>query len=406
MPIRLVTTLSLILTLLASGARAQEGLGSRPPQFSSTEVSAERTLTFRVYAPKATSVRLTSSDIPAISFAGLEMKKAENGVWEVTTGAVPPGAYRYSFSVDSLAVVDPRNPATSESNGNTWSLISVPGSEFSDLKDVPHGAVAQVPYFSKTLGRFRRMHVYTPPGYEQGASRFPVLYLLHGAFDCDGSWSTIGQAGQILDNLIAAGKARPMIVIMPMGHTGPFSFGPGSSLEKQMEEFALDFRKEIRPLVEQRYRVLAERQQRAIAGLSMGGAHTLDIAFTDLADYAYVGVFSSGIFGIEHGGFGSGPGAAWEARHKDAFENAELKPGLRLVWFATGKADFLLATSRATVEALKKRGLDVAYQESEGGHTWLNWRDYLHDFSQLLFDQPRPAAARVPVPVNSGIGGR
>ncbi len=371
----------LVLILLGKVAVAQEGFPPRPPEFSSVEVSAERAVTFRVFAPKAASVRLSSSDLPDLGFGGLEMKKSDAGVWEVTTGAVPAGAYRYSFNVDGLTVVDPRNSSTSESNMNTWSITTVPGSDQFDLKDVPHGVVAQVRYFSKTLNRFRRLHVYTPPGYEQGADRLPVLYLLHGAFDSDASWSTVGQAGQILDNLIAAGKAKPMVVVMPMGHTGPFSFGPGGGFEKQMQEFVEDFQKEIRPLVEQRYRVSPERRHRAIVGLSMGGAHTLDIAFQNIEDYSYVGVMSSGVFGIDRGEAGK----AWEASHKAALKDANLRKDLRLVWFATGKDDFLLGTTKATVEMLKGHGVEVTYKETAGGHTWLNWRDYLHEFSQQLF---------------------
>ena len=222
-----------------------------------------------------------------------------------------------------------------------------------------------------------------------------MLYLLHGAYDCDASWSTVGPAGQIMDNLIAAGKAKPMIVVMPKGHTGSFSFGRGNNFEKQMEEFVRDFKHDVRPLVEQRYRVTAERQERAIAGLSMGGAQALNIAFSDLGDYGYVGVFSSGVFGIERGGPDGGPGAAWQAKYKKSLEDLDLRKGLRLVWFATGKADFLLATSRGTVEALKKHGLEVTFKETSGGHTWLNWRDYLHEFAQQLFgDKPKAAALR------------
>jgi enterochelin esterase-like enzyme len=380
-----LSTLALVLAVFVPAAQAQQGFGQRPPDFVSAEVSADRKITFRVFAPKAANVRLSAADLPGLDRGGLEMKKAENGVWEVTTDVVPGGAYRYNFNVDGLSVLDPRNPATSESNTNSWSLVTVPGSDFSDLKDVPHGAVAHITYYSKALGRFRRMHVYTPPGYEQGSERYPVLYLLHGAFDSDASWSTIGQAGEILDNLIAAGRAKPMIVIMPMGHTGSFAFGPGGNLEKQMDEFTHDFQNEIKPLVEQRYRTLADRQHRAIAGLSMGGAQTLNIAFADLAEYAYVGVFSSGIFGIDRDGPGGGRGAAWFERQKGALENADLKKDLRLVWFATGKSDFLVATSRATVDALSQRGINVVYQETDGGHTWLNWRDYLHEFAPLLF---------------------
>jgi enterochelin esterase family protein len=318
---------------------------------------------------------------------GVEMKMSDNGVWEATVGPIPPGAYRYNFSVDGLAVIDPRNPATSESNMNAWSLVIVPGSEIFDAKDVPHGAVSQVTYFSTTLKRIRRMHVYTPPGYEMGEGKYPVFYLLHGALDCDASWSTVGRAGVILDNLIAAGKAKPMIVVMPAGHTGPFRFGPpgNRSFEQQMEEFVGDFTTDVRPFVEKRYRVHSDRASRAIAGLSMGGAQTLSIAFSRLEDYGYVGVFSSGIFGIVGGPGGAPPNTQWRERHKATLENAEAKKGLRLVWFGCGKEDFLVQTSNATVSMLREHGFEVVSKETDGGHTWLNWRDYLAEFAPLLF---------------------
>jgi enterochelin esterase-like enzyme len=392
--------LPLLLLLSPAHVQAQPGPGTRPPDVASPEVRADRTIVTRVFAPQAKSVRLASSDLPNIPpfGQGIEMKRSDNGVWEVTVGPVPAGSYRYHFQVDGLAVIDPRNPATSEANANTWSLLAVPGSPVSDLKDVPHGAVAQVPYYSKSLGRFRRMHVYTPPGYEQGSGKLPILYLLHGAFDCDGSWSTVGRAGLILDNLIASGAARPMIVVMPMGHTGPFRFGPGESLQKQMDEFARDFTTDVRPLVERTYRVSGERRDRAIAGLSMGGAQTLNIAIGHLDDYGYVGVFSSGVFGIDGRGPGAGQGPKWEEQHRAALENAELKKGLRLVWFATGKDDFLLNTTKATVKALESHGFKVTYKETEGGHTWINWREhYLPEFAQLLFrDEATAVATGIP----------
>lgn len=364
--------------LFAANALAQ--LPAPRPQFTAAEVSAERTITFRIDAPDAKAVRLASSDLPGIG-QGLEMTKGDDGVWSVVTDAVPAGAYRYNFNVDGVTVVDPRNPATSESNMNTWSLVTVAGSDVFDLRDVPHGAMAKVTYYSKSLQRFRRMHVYTPPGYERGTKSLPVLYLLHGAFDCDNSWSTVGQAGQILDNLIAAGTAKPMIVVMPMGHTGPFSFGPGGDFQKQMDEFVTDFRQDIRPFVEERYRVSTAREHRAIAGLSMGGAQTLDIAFRDLKDFAYVGVFSSGVFGIDRGDAKN----AWLASHRESLDDASLRPGLKLLWIATGADDFLLDTSKATVAFLEEKGLDVTWKETEGGHTWLKWRDYLAEFTPQLF---------------------
>ncbi len=376
---------ALITATLASSADAQ--FGPPPPQFASPEVTAEKKVTFRLHAPKATAVRLSGGDIPGQDFAGTEMKKGENDVWEATVGPVPAGAYRYTFSVDGLTVVDPRNPATSESNANVSSLVIVPGSEFADLAHVPHGAVAEVAYESKSLRRPRRMHVYTPPGYEKGEGKYPVFYLLHGAMDCDDSWTSVGRAGLILDNLIAAGKAKPMIVVMPAGHTGPFRFGGGGgrSFDDQMEEFAEDFTTSVRPYVEANYRVLPGRENRAIAGLSMGGAQTLNIGFDKLADYGYIGVFSSGVFGIA-GGFGGGaPNTDWEDKRAATLDDAELKKGLKLVWFACGKDDFLLQTNNATVAMLKKHGFDVASRETDGGHTWIKWRDYLNEFAPQLF---------------------
>ncbi len=379
-----------LATLVASLSHAAQGpSGARPPEFVSPEVSAEKAITFRIHAPKAEVVRVVGGDIPG-NGSGAEMAKAETGVWEVTLGPVPPGAYRYHFSVDGLAVVDPRNPSTSESNANVWSLVYVPGSEFSDLADVPHGAVAEVTYQSQTLKRPRRMHIYTPPGYGKGEGHYPVLYLLHGASDSDNSWSTVGRAGFILDNLIAAEKAKPMIVVMPAGHTGPFRFGARRerTAGSPVDEFLADFTSDLRPYVESNYRVLADREHRAIAGLSMGGAQTLNIAFSRLDEYGYIGVFSSGIFGITGGTGSASPNKQWEEEHKETLDNAELKDGLKLVWFGCGEDDFLIGTSNATVEMLKSHGFDVAYRRSEGGHTWINWRDYLSDFAQQLFAGP------------------
>jgi enterochelin esterase-like enzyme len=359
---------------------------NRPPEFASHDVSPERKITFKIHAPKAQAVLVGSSDLPGIG-RGAEMKKAENGVWEATVGPVPAGAFRYNFNVDGLSVIDPRNPSTSESNANTWSLVLVPGSETFDVKDVPHGAVAKVPYHSSSLKKFRRMHVYTPPGYEKGQEAYPVFYLLHGAMDCDESWSAVGRAGVILDNLIAAGKAKPMVVVMPAGHTGAFRFGGGggNAFQRQMDEFSQDFAKDIRPYIEKNYRVKTERASRAIAGLSMGGAQTLNVAFDKLEDYGYIGVYSSGIFGIVGGFGGAPPSSQWEESHKSTLDNADLKKGLERIWFACGKDDFLVKTSKATVEMLQKHKFDVVSKESDGGHTWLNWRDYLTEFAPMLF---------------------
>jgi enterochelin esterase-like enzyme len=305
------------------------------------------------------------------------LTRGASNIWEITLEA-PPGSYRYNFNIDGVSTIDPRNPRTSESNENTWSLVHVPGADFMDTKDVPHGAVAAVTYESTALGRARRMHIYTPPGYESGQGKYPVFYLLHGASDSDDSWNSVGRAGFILDNLIAAKKAKPMIVVMPAGHTGPFGFGARSS-----DEFEKDFVKDVMPYVEKNYRTHNDRQNRALAGLSMGGAQTLNIGFDHLDEFAYIGVYSSGIFSINNANQNNEP--SWEEKHKTTLDNAALKKGLKLVWFATGKDDFLVKTSQATVDMLKKHNFDVIYKETAGAHTWMNWREYLNEFAPQLF---------------------
>jgi enterochelin esterase family protein len=364
--------------------------GPQGPQFKSPEVMADRRVAFRILASKAEAVRLGAGDIQGLG-QNTQLTKASNGVWEIVVGPVEPGAYRYNFNVDGVTVIDPRNPTTSESNGNAWSLVHVAGADFMDTKDVPHGAVSEVTYYSTALKRFRRMHVYTPPGYESGKGKFPIFYLLHGASDSDDSWTSVGRAGFILDNLIAAKKAKPMVVVMPAGHTREFSFG-GSRIGGTNDEFLADFRNDIMPYAEKNYRVYADQKHRAVAGLSMGGAQTLNIAFGDLSKFGYVGVYSSGIFGIAGGGFGRRGGAdaapagpSWEEQHKQVLDDPKLKKGVKLVWFATGKDDFLIGTTRASVEMLKKHNFKVTFNETPGAHTWIVWRQYLNEFAPQLF---------------------
>lgn len=367
-----------------------------PPQFVSPEVLPDQRVAFRIYAPQARAIRLSGSDIPGVG-RDTQLVKGEQDVWEVRLGPLDAGAYRYNFNVDGVATIDPRNPAISESNNNVWSLVYVPGSDRFDTKPVPRGAVAEVTYHSAALGTYRRMHVYTPPGYELGSGRFPVFYLLHGAGDNDDSWSSVGRAGFILDNLIAAKEARPMIVVMPAGHT---SRGPGSPIGRAAtEQFVSDFTTAVMPYIEQHYRVLTDRANTAIAGLSMGGGHTLNIAFPQLERFAYIGVYSSGLLGAfplpEGGAAAPAPAGApasppltaaeWERINAAKLDDAGLKKGLRLLWFATGKEDRLISTTQGTVDLLKKHGFAPVFKESPGGHTWINWRNYLVEFTPQLF---------------------
>ncbi|PYR52983.1 MAG: esterase [Acidobacteria bacterium] len=386
--------------------------GAQGPTVTSPEVRPDRRVTFRILAPDAQTVELRSpGDIPGVGGRGVappQLTKGADGVWVRTFGPLPAGAYRYVFVVNGLTVVDARNPATSQTNTTVYSLAVVPGSDVFDTKNVPHGAVASVHYNSTALGGIRRMHVYTPPGYETSRERYPVFYLLHGAGDVDDSWSSVGRAGFILDNLIAANKARPMIVVMPAGHVNGAGAALGGVVPAAVAQgmpgigagpdpFANDFMSDLMPYVEKNYRVLTDRQNRAIAGLSMGGNQTLNIAIPHLEKFAYIGVFSSGI--ISGGRGAPAPavnapfGEAWEKRNLAALDNAASKRGLNLLWFSTGKDDGLITTTRSTVELLKKHGFKPVFLESEGAHTWLNWRDYLSAFAPQLFQPQRSSTS-------------
>ena len=393
----IATTLALATATGAAYAQESAKAATPPPapppsmqqqmRVISPEVSSDHHITFRILAAQAKSVGLRASDIQGLPREGPAFTKDDDGVWSTTVGPVDPGAYRYVFVVDGVATMDPRNPAVSESNTNDWSLVYVPGNAFMDTAQVPHGAVASITYYSTALGRFRRMHVYTPPGYELGSGKYPIFYLLHGSGDCDESWTSVGRAGFILDNLIAAGKALPMIVVMPAGHTTTTPMMPGAPRPAR-DEFQEDFVSGIMPYVEKNYRVLTDRPHMAIAGLSMGGGQSLNISMSHLDRFAYVGVFSAGVFSLgprRPGAPAPPPGPDWEQQHAANLDDASLKPGLKLLWFGTGADDFLVATSKATVEMLKKHGFSPEFHESSGAHTWINWRNYLNEFAPQLF---------------------
>ncbi len=335
-------------------------------------------MTLRLRAPSAERVELVSGgDIPGVPMqGGLPLAKGADGVFTVMLPALAAGAYRYRFTVDGVATNDPGNPQTSESNGNAWSLFYVPGAPFMDTQRVAHGSVAEVHYFSTALGRTRRMHVYTPPGYEKNRDTYPVFYLLHGAFDGDDSWSTVGRAGFIVDNLIAAGDARPMIVVMPDGHTSRFGGGGRRAqygrLRPRVQRRHQAVRREHLP---RPHRPRATRRSRGSRWAARKRSTSRSAISTS---YGYVGVYSSGVFGIAEQ-LGLGERAPRAARRR----RAEARP--ELVWFSTGKDDFLLDTTKATVAMLEKHGFDVVYEESAGGHTWINWREYLTKFAPQLF---------------------
>jgi enterochelin esterase-like enzyme len=355
----------------------------------SVEVQPDRQVRFRIWAPNATDVKLESEGpeaTPGIKpdelakFNDIAMVKGDQGIWETVIGPIEPGVYLYNFVVDGVKTPDPRNPIFAQTLNAQRSIYEVPGAAFSEYNpDIAHGDVHVVYYNSKAIGGMRRMHIYTPPGYENGTQRFPVLYLLHGAGGTDDSWSAQGRAGAILDNLIAAHKAVPMIVVMPAGHVSrDLRAGAGTMGH---DAFNKDLVEDVMPYVDSHYRTLTDRDHRALAGLSMGGMQTLSISLRNSADFGWVGVFSAGWMAP----------ALKEAQDVDLTEYRAGGKPFHLYWFAIGQYDFLLDTCHQTVDLLNKNGIKAELHESGGFHAWTNWRSYLNQFAPQLF---QPAAMK------------
>jgi enterochelin esterase-like enzyme len=349
-------------TLLAQGP---------PARIVSPEVHADRRVTLRFRAPNAAKVMLNREGArPA------EMTKGENGVWSITTEALEPDLYGYSFNADGVSLIDPVNPSMKPNLLGTTSMFHVPTADASlawERRNVPHGAVHRHFYDSAICREARDLYVYTPPGYDpKGKTKYPVLYLLHGFSDDARGWTAVGQAHFILDNLIAEGKAKPMLVVMPLGYGDSGVLLNRELRFKSFELFRESLTKEIIPLVEKAYRVNADRSHRALAGLSMGGAETLFIGLNRLEVFSHLGAFSSG---------GLPPDLAATFPGLDAKANAKLKD----FWIACGKDDGLFAANNKFVEFLKERGVKHEYVVTEGAHTWLVWRRYLTTLAPRLF---------------------
>jgi enterochelin esterase family protein len=311
----------------------------------------------------------------------VKLEKDKEGVWSATVGPLVPDFYSYAFSVDGVKTLDPKNATVKQGIAGLDNMFFLPGkeAEFQENRKGPHGEVRQVWYESSTLGAQRRMHIYTPPGYDGGKDRYPVLYLLHGGGDEDSGWSTIGRAGFILDNLLADKKAKPMLVVMPNGSM-PRPAKPPEGPEAMAalrERFTNELLKDVIPFVEKNYRVTADSDHRAIAGLSMGGGQTLGVVTGHPDKFAYVGVWSAGL----------GQNAAdFEKRAAPFLENADkVNKQVKLFSINVGEKDFALAGSKNLSELLKKHGIKNELHLSGGGHTWINWRHYLNEFAPQLF---------------------
>ena len=390
--LRIAVVLLFLAAAIPSTASAQ--MPQRQPTPNDTlispEVLSDRRVIFRIYAPKASEVTLRGDWMETLE--PVKLAEDEQGVWSVTVGPLLPDFYSYSFNVDGVRTLDPKNASIKQGISSLDNMFFLPGEEaaFQDNRTVPHGEIRKVWYQSSTLGMQRRMHIYTPPGYDNSKVRYPVLYLLHGGGDEDSGWSTIGRAGFILDNLLAAKKAKPMIVVMPNGSLPrPANFPPmrpgaapspeaASAMVALQERFASELLKDIIPYVEKNYRVLANRENRAIAGLSMGGGQTTRVVTSNPDRFAYVGVWSAGV--------NPQTSADFEQRNAPFLSNPEqINKQIKLFSISVGEKDFAFASSKNLSEMLKKRGIRNELHVSGGGHTWINWRRYLHEFAPLLF---------------------
>jgi enterochelin esterase family protein len=372
-------------------AYAQDNIGKQLPKVLSPEVAPNNATTFRLIAPDASKVALTGNWMQQTSASApqVNMVKDNNGVWSVKQDSLGSDLYLYNFIIDGVRINDPLNVYQIRDVSNVFNYFITNGenAEYYKTKAVPHGSMIKQWYPSAINQAERRLTVYTPPGYEETKEKYPVLYLLHGMGGDEDAWPTLGRVAQIMDNLIAAGKAKPMIVVMPNGHTSN-SATPGSS---EKGEYPIEFVTpdvgsgdmesnfgEIIKFVEKNYRVKKDKKNRAIAGLSMGGSHSLFISSYYPNTFDYIGLFS----------------AAYRINDKvkrdvyDNFEQNLLKQkenGYQLYWIGMGKTDFLYKTGADFRKKLDDIGMKYTYRESEGGHTWSNWRDYLVEFAGELF---------------------
>jgi len=373
--------------LFSMGVSAQFG---RNP-IKSPEVNEDGKITFKLFAPEADTVKISGNWMPGWG-TRVTMVPNDTGLYVLNIDPLPSEMYTYTYYVNGVKVLDPGNAIIVRDGVNNQSMFFAPG-DVADLyqtQDVPHGVLSKVWYPSPTLDKNRRMYVYTPPGYNEGNKKYPVFYLLHGAGGDEDAWTTLGRTPYILDNLIAAGKVKPMIVVMTNGNAWS-SAAPGeeptsaSTVQPDFSqmvrgEFERSIVNDVIPFIEKNYRTLADKDHRAIAGLSMGGMHTQNITNWNPGTFAYIGVMSMGIMNNPRWNTGYN-----EEEHKKQI--AALKDsGLKLYWIGCGKEDFLFESVTNLRKLYDELGLKYTYRESSGGHTWTNWRIYLAEFAPLLFN--------------------
>jgi enterochelin esterase family protein len=361
---------TLIAAFLLSGC-----VLAQQPDLISPEVHPDKRVTFRLRAPKASEAMLRGEWMTEEKQRAFE--KGEGGVWSVTVGPLTPQIYSYSFVVDGVSMVDPRNPMIKGGVRSVSSYVEVPGDKpaLYQTREVPHGTVSVNWYQSSVLSQTRRVVVYTPPGYDQDSKkRYPILYLLHGSGDTEMEWSAYGRANLIADNLIAEGKSKPMIIAMPFGHA-TLSTVPGER-NRNTSLFEDDLMKCVAPMVESKYRVASGPKSRAIAGLSMGGFQSIEVGLKHLDFFGNIGVFSAGVRDD------------FESRFTDVLSKPQdLNKKLDVFWIGIGEKDFLLKSSELLESILNKRDIRHVFVKTDGAHQWMVWRRYLAELLPLLFQK-------------------
>ena len=366
----------------------------------SPRINVDGTVTFTLYAPQAKRVQVTSDCLPPDTFLVKGKVNLRDGVrdmqhtgdtWTFTTQQLKPEFYYYWYTVDGVKTNDPMNVFKVRDVANTmdYFLIGESSSNPYIVGDVPHGSVSRVWYPSKQAGFSRRMTVYTPAGYEESTKRYPVLYLLHGMGGDEEAWMATGRAAEILDNLIASGKAVPMIVVMPNGNISQQAAPgeapglpkqPSFNLPKTMDGSFEEAFPEIKQFVEQHYRTINDKSHRAIAGLSMGGFHSQSISANHPDWFKYVGLFSAAIVDGQRQKSNLKMYGHFDDKLKKQFADKNL-----YYWMGIGRTDFLYDMNKTYRNGLDKMGCKYTYMETDGGHIWRNWRVYLTEFVQKLF---------------------
>ena len=389
----------IIAMLIYATTSAQQALWGGQ-DITSPEINANNTVTFRMQAPQATKVEVTGDFLPTRKVqtqrgesdaAGIaSLTKNTDGVWEFTTPApLAPELYSYTFIVDGISMADPNNVYVNRDIGTLTPYFIIGGgrSDLYKVNDVPHGTVSRRWYDSPSLGMTRRISIYTPPGYETSNAQYPVFYLLHGAGGDEEAWLALGRASQILDNLIAQGKAKPMIVVMTNGNAGQKS-APGESDQGMFKPSFMGATRmdgafeaafpDVMKFVETNYRTLENKANRAIAGLSMGGFHSLHISKEYPDKFDYVGLFSSAI-GVNQ------PGGSSVYENMDEKLKRQFATPPKLYWIACGTADFLYQANLDYCKKLDDNKYPYTYYETGEGHIWKNWRIYLTELVPMLF---------------------